>query len=268
MGKKDARVWLVALLLLTPITAHAETVDDLYSMYGVGEEVKADESVLQTIRDYNDIKKFVAMYNYIDLSSPDTSSQDREVTELTKRIEEIDIELLDGYSLSLSEILDLEAEQQAARESIDRINNTRKYAHVDIVFPDADNMPTYDEYLKAKQELSAFELSKELGDVKSVAVPVSNGVLSQHTKVSTTFDLKDSSYVSCIFPGTVISAESGIVEIETVGNVIISYSNLDYYTVDVGDSVKQYQRIATATDKLKLSMQIDGEYYDMWRLFD
>lgn len=268
MGKKDACIWLALSLLGTPITAYAQTVDNLYDLYSIEEEVTADESVLETIRDYNDVKRFVAMYNYIDLSAPDTSAQDAQVAMLEKRIQEIDTQLFDGYSLKVSEILELEAEQQTARESIERINNTRKYSHVDIEFPDADNAPTFDQYLKAKQDLSAFELSKEIGDVSSVALPVRDGEIIQHTKLETSIKIPTASYVMCVFPGEVISAKDDVIEVRTVGDVIISYSNLDYYEVSVGDIVKQYQRIATATGRLKLSMQINGEYYDMWRLFD
>jgi len=268
VGKKDALGWLALTLLLAPITANAQTVDDLYSLYSIEKTVDADEDVIATIRNYNDIKKFVAMYNYIDLSAPDTSSQDIKIAELEKRIEEIDTELLAGYGMSLSAILDLEAEQKAARESIDRIKNTRKYTHIDIDFPDATKAPTYDEFLKAKQELSEFELSKELGDVTSVAVPVPDGTISQHTKACTSFKVTEPTYVSCVFPGEVIFAKDGILEIQSIGNVVISYSNLNSYNLEVGDTVKQYQRIATVIDNLQVSMQIDGEYYDMWRLFD
>lgn len=268
MGKKDACIWLAVFLLSLPLTVSAQTVDDLYDVYGIDKEVTADESILSTVDSYNNMKKFVAMYNYIDLSTPDMSSQDKQVAELEKRIKDIDTMLFAGYSLTLTEILELEAEQQTASESIERINNTRKYSHVMIDFPDPESVPTYEQFLQAKQELSSFELSKELGDVLGVELPVNDGEIVQHTKVETAIKVPTSSYVMCIFPGEVISAEDGIVEVMSVGDVVISYSNLDYHNVSVGDTVKQYQRIATSTGRLKLSMQIDGEYYDMWRLFD
>lgn len=268
MGKKDACIWLAAFLLSSPLYVSAETVDDLYASYGIEETVAADEEIVSTIQNYNDMKKFVAMYNYIDLSVPDTTAQDRQVAELEQRIQEIDTTLFNGYSLPVSEILELEAEQSTARASIDRINNTRNYAHVEINFPDADDVPSYADYIAAKKELSAFELSKELGDVSDVQLPVKEGDVAKHTRMETTIKLDAPSYVQSVFPGEVISADDGLVEIKTVGNVIISYSNLDYHNVSVGDKIKQYQRIATVTNRLKLSMQIDGEYYDMWRLFD
>lgn len=267
MGKKDACVWLACFLLCTPMYVHAETVDDLYESYSINKTVDADEDVVSTIRSYNDMKRFVAMYNYIYLSTPDTDTQDQQAIQFEKRIQEIDTALYSGYNLPVSEILELEAEQDTCRASIDRINNTRNYSHVDIDFPDADAIPSYEEYLRAKQELSMFELDKELGDVTDVQLPVKNGSIVQHTAMETSIKIPVSSYVQCVFPGEVISADNGLVEIRTIGNVIISYSNLDYYSVNVGDKVKQYQRIATATNRLKLSMQIDGEYYDMWRLF-
>lgn len=268
MGKKDACIWLAGFLICSPLTAHAETVDDLYRSYGIEDTVEADERIVSTIQNYSDMQKFVAMYNYIDLSVPDTTAQDKQVAVLEQRIQEIDTKLFDGYSLPLSTILDLEAEQEVARASIDRINNTRNYAHVEINFPEADEIPTYDEYISAKQELSAFELSKELGDVSDVQLPVKTGEVTKHTKLDTIVKAESPSYVQSVFPGEVISASDGLVEIKTVGNVIISYSNLDYHNVSVGDKIKQYQRIATVTNRLKLSMQINGEYYDMWRLFD
>lgn len=270
MGKKStAKIIAVLLILSKSMVVRAETVDDLYSTYSIVSEVQADDTDLQVVKDYDTVKKFVAMYNYIDLSVPDTDSQDRLVRELTETIEEIDKELVAGYDLSFSEILDLESRQSEAYSRIQRVNSTRNFAQVEIDVPEIDSVPTYDEYIRAKQAVNDFELSKEIGDVSNIKIPTTDAsTVSKHSSLFTVIDTGSGSGVTALWKGTVSYADSSMVIIDTVGDVEVTYKNLTSVGVSEGDKVTQYQRIGFAADTFSIMLQIDSEYYDIGRILN
>lgn len=270
MGKKKAAKIIVVLLLLSKsAVVHAETVDDLYDVYSVYSEVRAAEEDLQVVKDYDTVKKFVAMYNYIDLSVPDTESQDKLVRELTSTIEQINSKLATGFDLSFAEILDLESKQAEAYSRIQRVNSTRNFAQVEIDVPEIDSVPTYDEYIRAKQAVNDFELSKEIGDVTNLQIPTTGtSTVSKHSSLLTLIDTGSGSGVTAVWKGTVSYADDNMVIIETVGDVVVTYKNLTSVGVSVGDKVSQYQRIGFAADTFSIMLQIDSEYYDIGRILN
>lgn len=269
MGKKDtAVVAAIILLIANPLTARASTVNDLYSVYGIEQNVITDNEALDVIDKYNNVKRFIAMYNYIDLSVPDTTSQDMQIVALERRISQIDTELFNGFNLSISEILDLESEQISARESIDRINKTREYSIVYIDLPEADEVPTYSEYLEALDRVESVNKANYIGDISKVELPTDNGEITDHNSEVIRIKCNSPTPVVSVFDGIVSEVTDNLVTVISSGNVIVTYDRLSVVTVKTGDVVNQYQQIGYTISSLNMSMCILDKYYDMWRLFN
>ena len=270
LGKALTATWLVLIIsLATPIVANAETIESLYNLYGISYEENTDEDSEKIIKDYDKIKKFVAMFNYIDLSVPDTASQDKIVRQLEKRIDEINNELYGGFDLTFSEILELENEQAEAYKHIQRINNTRNYVNVEVTFPNADKLPTADEYIAAKEKLEELENNKFIGDISNIQVPVSPyGKVTKHNTEVTIISTSIGSDAISLFNGTVVESNLNTVTVKSGNDVYVTYSNLLSTSLVEGDFVEQYERIGTTPKSFEISLCIGDKYCDVGRLFD
>lgn len=269
MGKKAAGcIALACCLLLFGSTVHADSVDDLYAVYNIDKTAEVDESVTDVIKSYDRAKKFVAMYNYVDMSEYDTSIQDRELSKLNKQVTEIDNNLKAGYDLPYSEIVSLEGERSEALERIDWINNTKDCKPVVIEVPELNDLPTYEEYIAAKKEESEFELSKNIGDVKDIQFPIQDECsIKSHDIHETVFTGFSVSNALALWKGTVSFSDNGVIIIEVVGGVKVTYRGIAGTDLSEGDVVKQYQPIGTVVQECRMSLQIDDDYVDIWRLY-
>ena len=268
MGKKDAKVIaLVSILLAIPIVAHAETVDDLHTLYGietVHEDLSAEEDVVHR---YEDVRRFVAMYNYVDLSTPDTATQDMRIKEIDKEISDTEAQLLDGFYLSFEEITILEDKLTSALTYRSYVLGTYDYVMVDVDIPGVNEVPSYQQYQDALDALSRSSSYVEVGDLSSLPYPiVGDCTLVNQTGNYTYFSVDGRKPVISLFNGTVLYVgDNGI----TIGikDVTIQYENMETVSVEVGATIEQYDIIGYATDGVLVNLWIGDERVDMSKLY-
>lgn len=270
MGKKVTAL-VVSLLYLSmsvlPVSAH--TTDDLCEIYDIPIVDGTPEDAAQVVKDYDAIKRFIAMYNYVDLSVPDTSSQDALIEELKSEVKELDNQLLNGYYLSWSEILDLEDRRDKALRTISDIERTYDYVNVEVDIPSAEDAPTFQEYTEAKKVIAAYKASKEIGSLTNLNYPISGDcMIYKHTKVKTVFTCPSLSGVKSLFNGVVTYVDDECVEITTCDSVVVRYDSM--YSVDVaeGTTVYQYMSIGTVYKQLDVILSINNKYCDVNTLFE
>lgn len=271
MGKtfKSIIAVTVCVSLLFPIYARADSVDDVYTFYGLEPSPDVPDEYSDVLKNYTDAKRFVSMYAYVDLSSPDTSIQEAELESLTERFEEINAELFNGFNLTLGEILEKEEEQHRIKESMDYISRTTGYVHVNIDIPNTSNVPSFDDYKNAKYNLAKYRASKEIGHVSGLAVPCTDqaSVLG-HSRDSTVFEISGVTTVCSLFKGTIVSVTESTVSVQTFEDIVVTYSGLDSVRVFEGSMVDQYTPIGSVQYQFSVSLNIRDKNYDLYELLE
>lgn len=270
MGKKVAAVLgLFVTFSLCSMQVSAHTVDDLGTLYDIPILDKTPEEAVKVLKNYDEAKRFIAMYNYVDLSTPDTSAQDAMIQSLEATVKETEQKLLNGYNLTLQQIIELEVLREEALATISYIQRTYDYVQVEVDIPASNEIPTFDEYLAAKQTVAQYTAAKEIGDLAHLAYPLSGDAqIGKHTKVKTTFTCPSLSAVNSLFNGVVTYVDDECVEVTTYDTVVVRYDNLYSVDVEVGDTIYQYKSLGTVYKQLDVSMSINDRYCDITMLYE
>lgn len=269
MGKKNsAKVIAAFLALLIPrITVNAETSEDLYHLYGITIEDMIPEDVLATVSDYNTVRKFVAMYNYIDLAVPDTESQDKSKEKLEKEISDAENQLLNGYYLSYEEVLALEDKISYAYECIDYIDGTYDYEQVEIDIPNVSSIPSKDSYNQALNVMSQYTSSVPIGNLENLQLPIEEGTMVSHAESGCELITPKYSYALSLLNGDVLSVSDSSLTIRTGSQILIRYKDLADVYLEPGDTVEQYDRIGLVKESMGVEMIIADKHYDIYEMY-
>ena len=128
--------------------------------------------------------------------------------------------------------------------------------------------------LEAQNEVQNLYSNSDIGDIDSLY----NFLQATYT-VKRKFDgtgllLKavPGTGVLSVFNGTVIYSnrddETGeTIKIDSGDGIVITYQNLTARYVQQDDNVTQYQKIATTSQDLYITLEINGKYYDLNKLY-
>lgn len=284
MGRRSCAyaATLGVICALSTLNVQAETTSDLYEKYGVVDTTAyalQDQKVVQLMEDYN--SKSVE-YNYaVDYNEV----LDRlDLPELQATIDNLKVELL-GISEELASN-GVDMDYGDLREALSEYRNKsailrKKEALLDKYSGvSKKEVPNYD-FAALAQELADQQTiledikeSSEIGDIDGIY----NFMQATYT-VKRKFDgeglmlkaLPDTGVLS-VFNGTVTYSERNEVTGETIkvdsgDGIVITYRGLNARYVQTDDTVTQYQKIATTGENLYVTLEINGEYYDLNELY-
>ena len=273
---------LGAICALSTLNIQAETTSDLYAKYGVADTTAyalQDQKVVQLMEDYN-YKS--TEYNYaVDYNEV----LDRlDLPELQATIDNLKVEL-SGISEELA-ANGVDMDYQDLREALSEYRNKSailrkkealldKYSDVSKKeVPDYDFDALAQELSNQQSILEDIKESSEIGDIDNIY----NFMQATYT-VKRKFDgeglmlkaLPDTGVLS-VFNGTVTYSERNEVTGETIkvdsgDGIVITYRGLNARYVQTDDTVTQYQKIATTGENLYVTLEINGEYYDLNELY-
>lgn len=267
MGKKNAICTLALILLLTPMVVEGHTCADVHVIYDLDMPRESYTDQLSIVGKYNDLHRFISMYNYIDLSVPDTETQDARMVSTQERVADIEAQLLNGYNLQFSEILELEEELENCQKYIVYLEGTYEYSNVEIDIPDVESLPTREEYANAKEVLANRLTDLDIGDLSDLKYPVvGEATIPLHSENDCYFDFNGIKPIITLTNGTVSAVTEDSVSIEA-GDIYITYSMLKSIDVVTGDTVKQYERIGYGTDGISVAISVGEIECDLYELY-
>lgn len=262
-----------ALLLLTPIHVRAESVSELYDLYGIDYEVDIPTEILETIRAYNYAKRYVSMYNYVTGSDFDKAAIESEIAELQCTVSQLRDVLLSGYSISDDLLASYEDEYSTCVRRLEDLQSSLVSYELEGSPIDINNVPTYSEYVSAVREKNDILDSADIGTLQNLQVPVQSSarLISSDDNVFIYRVVDDTGTLS-LFSGEVtdVSVEDSSINItvDSGNGVVITYSNLAVAEVIPGDRVLQNQRLGYVHgNRFVMSLSLGETRVDLNTLF-
>lgn len=275
MGFKKTAVGVMTIaLLLTPLSVHAESVDKLYEKYDMDYEVYIPQDVSETIKNYNAAQRYVKMYHYVASAIYDKDAVKAELAEARKQLAEVEMQLRNGYSLTLSEIYELEDTYTELKHDEERLQSALIEYEPDWGSEVAENVPDYAGYTEAKKTRDAIIASQEIGNITSPDIPVaSQALLYDDSDTMTIYKTIPNATVLAMFNGKVEDIKStddyGLtVKVNCSNGVNYYICNLESTDVKKGDTVYQGQNIGNIVDtKAVFRLQLDGTFVNVSKLY-
>lgn len=277
MGIKQFRqiiAYTCLTLLTTPLQVNAASVDELYSLYGIKYNATLDGTVSETIKGYNNAKRYVEMYHHVSTAEFDTSVIDAELKHIDSRLKEIKEELFAGFYLTLDDIYLLEDEYNSLVDRKEELCQVDTDVTLDYQVPNLDTVPAYADYKEALKIRNEFEAQKEIGLLEGLEYPLqASSIMYDVNTLFTTFKTIDNTGVLCLFNGRVEKVEDtrdGLqITIDHYNGVRSIYNYLEETSLRTGDTVYQNQSIGYLLgNKLTLQLQLNGEFVDVSKLYN
>lgn len=270
MGKKAFKAILVIfiVMLFKCTTVNASTAEDLYKMYNIKFETKYPEDVLNTIRKYDNAKKYLSMYKYVASSEYDESIVSKRINELECEKSTIEDRLLAGYNLSISEIYDLEDRYVTVCKHLNDAKKTIESYDVDFTRPEPEDVPTYSEYLEAKKIKSSIDTKMNIGDIVNIKPTNVAYLLESSTENSMTIKVASGTTVTSLFNGEVVMINGSGITIDHYNGIYTFYGDVDETYVNIGDTVYQGQALGTVDDFLTLKCKVGNKIVNINKLFE
>lgn len=269
MGNETASKFLIVILvcfLLKPITVEAATPAELYTEYDLQYADSYPDGVLETISAYQNAQKYETMYYYVVSSDYDTSIIDRRITELEATLKDCENKLQSGYSLSISEIYELEDLYNTTLDKLEDAKSAANVVEIDYHMPTLSDVPSYDEYCEALSIKSKYDSTQELGTLM-INVPVTgDSSVNEDTDKHLLLDAQAGSTVTSLFNGTVVQVTENSVTVQHPGNIYTYYGNLESVYVVENESVYQGEGVGSASETVMLKMKINGNFVPISKL--
>lgn len=271
MGNKTVSKFLIGVLvcfLLKPITVEAATPAELYTEYDLQYADSYPDGVLETISAYQNAQKYETMYYYVVSSEYDTSILDRRITELKATLRDCENKLQNGYSLSISEIYELEDLYSITLDKLEDAKSAANVVDVDYHMPTLSEVPSYDEYCEALSIKSKYDSTQELGTL-TINVPVTGeSSVNEDTDKHLLLDTQAGSTVTSLFNGVVVQVTENSVTVQHPGNIYTYYGNLESVYVVENENVYQGEGVGSASETVMLKMKINGNFAPIRKLIN
>lgn len=277
-----AAALVLTLVSVTPAQVLGQSTSDLYAKYGVADNTayRLQERKLDDLMDDYNAKSeeynYAVEYNDV-IARLDLDKLQGEAINLERDIDNKKESILNtGIDMSYQELRESMSDYKSAVASLsDKKALIEKYSDKSpIEVPNYDFDTLAQELTYEQEVLDALREDAEIGDIDNLY----NFLQASYT-VKRKFDgaglllkaLPDTGVLS-VFNGTVIYSERNEVTGETIkidsgDGIIITYCNLTARYVQTDDAVIQYQKIATTGENLYITLEINGEYYDLNELY-
>ena len=283
LGRRNCAYAAAIILLITgQSTVNAQTTSDLYKVYSIPEQTAYDAQVSklsELTKEYNDKSSeynYAVEYNDIvdKLDIPKLSSDCDKLSE--------SLEADNNYILDNGIDMDYQDIMSAMSDYRDKLTTYTKKKMLLDKYSGVDNkeIPAYDfdsmaeSLIEAQDEVQSLYSNSDIGDIDSLY----NFLQATYT-VKRKFDgtglllkaVPDTGVLS-VFNGTVVYSdrddETGeTIKIDSGDGIIITYQNLTARYVQQDDNITQYQKIATTSQDLYITLEINGKYYDLNKLY-
>lgn len=269
MGNETASKFLIGILvcfLLKPITVEAATPAELYTEYDLQYADSYPDGVLDIISAYQNAQKYETMYYYVVSSYYDTSTIDRRITELEATLKDCENKLQSGYSLSISEIYELEDLYNTTLDKLEDAKSAANVVEIDYHMPTLSDVPSYDEYCEALSIKSKYDSTQELGTLMMNVPVTGDSSVNEDTDKHLLLDVQAGSTVTSLFNGTVVQVTENSVTVQHPGNIYTYYGNLESVYVVDNESVYQGEGVGSASETVMLKMKINGNFVPISKL--
>lgn len=298
MGKRAIVVVLV-ILLCFPAIYKADTVSDIFTIYGIDKRTELNEAQTElndVSSTYTSLVKeysFASFYNTA-VSLTDSTKVMNELNEQQFKLQELEVTLLSSIDASREDIISYCNEYKATHDYVDfLLEALDSYRGITSVPTKDDDLYILEsELVEAQSKFDTLETASNIGDVKNLIHPV-QAIYEVQSGYGTRTTLNDASKteshdgidlaapqgtgVLSLFAGVVIFADYEEGKGETVrishgDGVVTEYRHLEERYVQEGMTLQQYQKIGTigiseGNPHLHLSIYIDGQTYDPAKLF-
>lgn len=259
---KTAVIVLVILALCSPtLSVKALTAEELYETFDIDYVPEVSKDDLDIIQKFNYAKRYVQMFRYVADSTYDTSAIESKIETAQNRLAEIEQELLGGYSLSTTEIYDLEAEYQHLAGQILELASCTENIELDYKGMEPTDIPSYEDYLVAVANKNLAESRCQLGDSKP-SVITNTHLVSDFDSTTVTYVSTPLAVTTSLFNGVVVFANDTTVTINHYNNIYTSYRGLTP-CVEKGDTIGQGQCIGYSSGTLSVRMKVGGEFVNI-----
>ncbi len=265
--KKYAAPLILCVTVLTAFTnVRASTVTDVYNIYGIESDELYPKELLNVISSYESAQKYVAMYQYVVESEYDTKVTEQRVKSLKKAKKDIEVKLMDGYSMELGDIYYLEDSYVTVAKDLENAKKSKEYVDIQSNIPNADSVPSTSEYQRALLQKSELDSSYTMGEVPCECPIVGSYLLSDKNDKHLELAVAIGSDVTALMNGKVVAVDEESITINHSGKIYTFYGELQEVFVTVGTDVVQGQVIGKSSNKLMLKMKINDKFMDISKL--
>lgn len=269
MGKtKETKIIIVSLFvgvlsLVFGLQCKAQTVDDLYAVYGLATQNSVPDAVKETVMAYNSALVYAARYKNISAVVTDYTRTKQRIADYEDQIVRYSESLQDGYTLPISTILELESKIAYCEKQIAYLESSMNEAEVDVPSMEISDIPSKADYIRASEELENYS-SYQLGVVDGVHYPVTGEILSfSATDQMAIFKIPEAASTLSLFHGVVAEVDGDYVRVSHGNNVYTEYFGLSTVGVSAGEELNQYQRIGSSRGQFQMSMNVNGKYKNL-----
>lgn len=260
--------WLMLLLFLCgSMNVQAYTAEELYEDCGVEYSSPYDEKDLETISDYNFAKRYVSMYRYVSVSTYDEEIIENRINECKKIVEEAEAALLDGYSKTTTEIYQLESDYKVALQKLHDAENVTKPVEIETKQITAEDVPTYNEYVRAMNRKKVTDINCNLGEQIKPTLAVQAYLVENYDDTSITYTTVQNGGVCSMFNGTVAAVGDDHVTVSHHNGIVSSYKGVTP-TVSVGDTVIQNGPIGVTGGSFTVKLKVKDKLVNVYELLE
>lgn len=274
MVKQRAVISLVlAMSLLPNLTVHADSVNELFERYDIAEKAVLPEEVSDTIQNYNSAMQYAYMYSGVANSEYNRNLVETRLTDVQNKLNDVESQLLFGFSKSRSELELLEDEYRELFATKADLEGSLNTSDVPVDF-DFSNVPSTLQFQQAMDYKDMWLDDIQIGNIEDIKVPVKEAAeLISCNDLRTIYKTTRKAQVQAPFNATVsdvfVSDDYGLSVVLDSGYGVTSYvSNLEETTVSIGDEVEQYQTVGiTADSNAVFCLELRGDLVNFAKLF-
>ncbi len=264
----SGKCWLIMfLLLLNSSTAYAYSAEELYKDCGQEYTTPYSEEDIDTISNYNFAKRYVSMYRYVSSSEYDETIINERIAACEETVSAIEEQLLNGYSLSESEIYQLESDYKVAKQQLDDAKNVQKPIDIDVKRLNAEEIPTYNQYVRAMNRKKTADINCNLGNNKIPVLTMQAYLVRDYTDTCVTITTVKGGGVCAMYNGVVAGVSEDHVTINHHNGIVSSYKGITP-TVNVGDTVLQGSPVGTTLGEFQAKLKVDETLVNLYKLLE
>lgn len=262
-----ASIAVAVLVLLQPFTCFAYSAENLYSDFDIEYSSPYNEDDLDVIRNYNYAKRYATMFRYVAESTYDVEVINNRIAECEKTIETIEKELISGYDKSDEELYQLESDYNTALQQLEEAKNTTEPVDVDVTRLSAEEVPTYEEYVRAMNRKRSMDKNCELGKESKIVLSLNAVLVKDFTDTSVTYTTVNGSGIVSLYNGKIAAVGEDHVTINHHNGIVSSYKGV-FPTVKVGDTVMQGSPIGLTDGTFTVKLRIGNKLVDIHKLLE
>ena len=266
MVKQRAVISLVlAMSLLPNLTVHADSVNELFERYDIAEKAVLPEEVSDAIQSYNSAMQYAYMYSGVANSEYNRNLVETRLTDVQSKLDDVESQLLFGFSKSRSELELLEDEYRELFDTKTDLEGSLNTSDVPVDF-DFSNVPSTLQFQQAMDYKDMWLNDIQIGDIEDIKVPVKEvAELISCNDLRTIYKTTRKAQVQAPFNATVsdvfVSDDYGLSVVLDSGYGVTS-------SVSIGDEVEQYQTVGiTADSNAVFCLELRGDLVNFAKLF-